>query len=195
MGHPAVRSPGLAAGHRDLPGLVLAHPVDEEDAREPGHHDPDGGRTDTADRHRLGQDRAHQHDRHDDDHHRAFEDRDERTDEVAQRSVAADGAIAHGEDHGLDRDAADEVSGRHVEVALRDRGNGDGDLGQAARYREQDDAAERFAEMQAIVEGCRGPGEGGTREPGGHAADDEDRDERRARKIAHSNLSLRGGRT
>jgi len=59
------------------------------------------------------------------------------------------------------------------QVTLQDRGNGDGYLGQATRDGQQDDPAERFAEVQTVIEGVRGPGKGRTGEPGGHPADEE----------------------
>ena len=78
-------------------------------------------------------------------------------------------------------------------MALQDRGNGDGYLGQATRDGQQDDPAERFAEVQTVIEGVRGPGKGRTGEPGGHPADEEHRDEGRTGESAHSILSLRAG--
>ena len=71
-------------------------------------------------------------------------------------------------------DPADEVAGGHVEMALQDRRHRDRQLGEAARDRQQDDAAERLTETQAHVERVV-VARSATRRPGDDCGRDEDR--------------------
>ena len=95
--------------------------------------------------------------------------------------IATDGAIAQHEDHGLDGDPADQVSGGHVEMALQDGRHRDRELGQAPGDRQQDDPTERLAEVQPVVEGIGRPRQRDPGDPGDDRGGDEDRDEGRTR--------------
>src|SRR5207248_8223092 len=92
-----------------------------------------------------------------------------------------------GEEHErLDRDAADQVADGQVEVARERGGGGDRDLRQAARDREEDQAAELLAETEADIERVGRLREEDSGGPGGGARRDEDNDEERRIEPAHA---------
>ena len=67
--------------------------------------------------------------------------------------AAANYAVADHEHERLHGDAADEVARGDTQLAFGDRRDRDRQLGQAAGDREEDHAAERLAELEAIVQG------------------------------------------
>jgi hypothetical protein len=91
--------------------------------------------------------------------------------------VALDHPVADDQDEGLHRDAADQVSGGDIEVALGDGGDRDRQLGQAAGNSEQDHPAERLAQPQPVVEGVGGLGQVEAGDPRRGRCDHEEDDQ------------------
>ncbi|MDQ0604759.1 hypothetical protein QF037_009104 [Streptomyces canus] len=62
------------------------------------------------------------------------------------------GGVEDGQDDGLDGDAAEDVADGDVELARQGGADGDGDLGQVGGDREEDQAAQRTAQVKAFSE-------------------------------------------
>ena len=117
-----------------LPARILGRPVDDVEADDPDDDDPERGRVDdAADRRRRLEERAHLDPCDEDDHEQPLEHGRQPADEIRQRPLRPDDEVADEQHHRLDRDAADQVSRRELEVSLRRRRDRDRELRQASR--------------------------------------------------------------
>jgi len=124
---------------------------------------------------RLGQLGAHHHRYEDGDDEGALDHQRQARRLVGQRAAGPHPERVEGDqDHGLDGDATENVADGDVEPVGRGRADGDRDLGQVGRDREQDQAAERRSEVQPVGQhvGARAQPDAG--DPDDHRADDED---------------------
>jgi hypothetical protein len=186
VGLAAMTATRPRSGHRDTPARFLAHAIDHVDAHQPHGDDRErGGADHTADRRRGREQRPHQHTGDDEHDQHPLEHRRQRADEEGQRPLRAGRDITQDEDHRLDCDPADQVSGREIEVPLHDRRDRDRHFRQAARDREQQDPTELIAEAEADVERVGCLREGNPHNPGRDGAGQEDHDEQRGRDACH----------
>ncbi len=178
MRYPPVRPPRASTWSIDRTTTRGATALFRADPAEPGDDDRDRDRADRADADRFRQQRAHRHLSDDRNHEQPFEHRDERPDEECQRLRARRGRIAEDEHHRLNGDSADQVPGGEPEMSTGRSRDGDRDLRQRARNREQDHAAERLAEVVAPVDrvGRLRKCDPGDPRDGGRSSEDPDQD-------------------
>ena len=124
---------------------------------------------------RLGQLGAHHHRYEDGDDEGALDHQRQARRLVGQRAAGTHAERVQGDqDDGLDGDAAKNVADGDVEVVGRGCADGDRDLGQVGRDREQDQPAERRPEVQPVGQHVGAVAEPGAGDPDHHHADDED---------------------
>lgn len=104
--------------------------------------------------------------------------------------TASTEGVEHDEDDGLQSDPAEDVADRARHVARRGGADGDGDLGQVRRHREDDQPAERATEVEVVVDDVGALRQPDAGEPDDDPSGDEDGDEKPERQGVHKSPGL-----
>jgi hypothetical protein len=167
------------------PWLALANPAQRPHACHVEHHDGDGGRAHGSNR-RVGvEQRPREGQRHQEDDQKGLDHRLGGVGQPGQGTGSLGREVEERQDEGLHGDAPQEVSRRHVEVVVEGRGHRDGDLGQRARETQEQHAAERRAEVEAVVQSVRGIGQEDAGDPRDAHRDPEDEQDGRSPQVLH----------
>src|SRR5262249_29055991 len=177
-GPPVAGGAGAAAPRLDLrgdgpPPLARPQPVEEQPPAEPHEHEEERRRADGPDRDRRRQEVALQGDGEEEDDQQRLDDRLQQGGQGGQRRRAPRDGVEQHQHQGLHRDPAQQVPGGQAQVPATPGRDGDREPRQRPREAQEDQAPQRLAELEPVVEGVRRVGEDPPGPPRGERREEE----------------------